>query len=78
MNRTAPIKLETKTYADGADLGTLSVQKIAGEIKAHQEDIDELKKLNAVPVAKITAEISKREAALKAFIAAVNALPAEE
>ena len=78
MNRAAPIKLETKTYADDANIRTLSVQKIADEIKAHLEDIDELKKLNAVPVAKITAEISRREAALKAFIAAVNALPAEE
>ena len=77
MNRPGPIKLETKTFANDIDIATLTAQDLAKNIKAHQEDIEELKKLNETPVAKITAEIEKREVALKAFIAAVNALPAE-
>ena len=63
--------------APGSGRTTLTAQELAKNIKAHQEDSEEPKKLNETPVAKSTAEIEKRETALKAFIAAVNALPAE-
>ena len=63
--------------APGPGRTTLTAQDLAKNVKAHREDIEELKKLDETPVAKITAEIGRREAALEAFIAAVNALPAE-
>lgn len=63
--------------APGPGRTTLTAQDPAKNVKAHREDIEELKKLDETPGAKITAEIGRREAALEAFIAAVNALPAE-
>ena len=75
MNYTGPIIIETKTFANGSDLAAMPLVDIARTIKFHKADIAELAELNAEPVAKITAEIAAREAGLKAFIAAVNALP---
>ena len=77
MNCNAPIKIETRTFADGTDIEKMSIADISARIKIHKADIAELEALNAEPVAKITAEIAARKAALSAFIAAVNTLPAK-
>lgn len=67
MNKTEIIKIETKTFVNGVDISTLDDASVYALIATQEAQIKELDKIETKPK-KLTAEIEKRKAGVKALV----------
>jgi hypothetical protein len=67
MNKTEIIKIETKTFVNGVDIATLDDANVYALIATQEAQIKELDKIETKPK-KLTAEIEKRKAGVKALV----------
>ena len=69
-------KVETVVLVDNWRIDSFTNDTIVSYIRSQKAAIEELEKMNDVPVSRITAEIERRKAVLADFIKAADALPA--
>lgn len=67
MNKTEIIKIETKTFVNGVDISTMDDASVYALIATQEAQIKELDKIETKPK-KLTAEIEKRKAGVKALV----------
>lgn len=74
MNKTEIIKIETKTFVNGVDISTMEDSDVYALIATQEAQIKELDKIETKP-RKLTAEIEKRKAGVKALVDYLDSKP---